>query len=107
MTDMVEDLTLDMIPSGLYKKIAKAIGVENLYRLSDAVGGGTIYIPKPDSIIRPVRDARIREEFNGYNHSELAKKYNVTDRWVRLLCGKGILEGQLTLDYFLDDTGEF
>ncbi|MFR9189718.1 MAG: Mor transcription activator family protein [Anaerotruncus massiliensis (ex Togo et al. 2019)] len=37
------------------------------------VGGSTVYIPKPESLIRPVRDARIKAEFNGYNHIELAK----------------------------------
>ena len=32
---------------------------------------------------------------HGYNHPELARKYNVTERWVRQLCGDGKLEGQL------------
>ena len=53
------------------------------------------YLPKPESVLRPVRDAHIKAEFNGYNHPELARKYNVTERWVRQLCGDGKLEGQL------------
>ena len=33
-------------------------------------------------------------------HPELARKYGVTERWVRQLCGEGKLEGQMSLlDY--------
>lgn len=97
MDDLLKDLTIEMLPEGLYKEIAEAIGISNFYKLTEVVGGATVYIPKPESITRPVRDARIKAEFNGYNHPELAKKYNVTERWVRQLCGDGKLEGQLDL----------
>lgn len=99
MDELSKDLTLEMLPEGLYKEIAEAIGIGNFYKLAEVVGGATVYIPKPESVTRPVRDARIKAEFNGYNHPELAKKYNVTERWVRQLCGDGKLEGQLD---FLD-----
>ena len=38
-----------------------------------------------------------REEFNGCNYLELAKKYNVPDRIVRMICGPGYPEGQINL----------
>ena len=101
MDELVKDLTLDMISEGLYRMIAEAIGTDNFYKLAEIVGGTTIYIPKPESLARPVRDARIKAEFNGYNHPELAKKYGVTERWVRQLCGDGHLDGQLDLYAFL------
>ncbi|ADY54895.1 Mor transcription activator domain protein [Syntrophobotulus glycolicus DSM 8271] len=97
MDALAKELTLEQIPEGLYREIAEAIGVENLVKLTQLVGGSTIYLPKTESVVRPVRDARIREEFNGYNHMELAKKYDVTERWVRQLCGDGHAEGQLSL----------
>lgn len=98
MNELSKDLTLDMFEEdGLYKKIAAAIGPENFVKLAEVVGGATIYIPKPESLTRPVRDARIKEQFNGYNHLELARKYDVTVRWVRQLCGEGHPEGQLSL----------
>lgn len=100
MEDLSKELTLEMFPEGLYKDIAEAIGIQNFYKLSKVVGGATVYLPKPESVVRPVRDARIKAEFNGYNHPELARKYGVTERWVRQLCGEGKLEGQLSL---LDD----
>ncbi len=102
MDELVKDLTLDMLPEGIYKDIADAIGIENFYALTKVVGGATIYLPKPESVTRPVRDTRIREEFNGYNHPDLAKKYQVTERWVRKLCGAGETEGQINIFQFLD-----
>lgn len=104
MDGLMKELTLDMLPDGIYKEIAEAIGVENFYKLTKVVGGATIYLPKPDSVLRPVRDARIKAEFNGYNHPELAKKYGVTERWVRQLCGDGKIEGQMDIFEFLQET---
>jgi Mor family transcriptional regulator len=97
VNELEKYLTLEMIPEGMYREIAESIGIENLIKLTKIVGGATIYLPKPESLVRPVRDARIREEFNGYNHLELAKKYEVTDRWIRELCGEGHLQGQYSL----------
>ena len=103
MSELSKDLTLEMLPEGLYTLIAEAIGTENFYKLAEVVGGTTVYIPKPESLVRPVRDARIKEEFNGYNHTLLARKYGVTERWVRQLCGDGHPEGQLSLEDIAGD----
>ena len=90
-----------------YKQIAEEIGVSNFYKLAEVVGGATVYIPKPESILRPARDARIKGEFNGYNHPQLAKKYGVTERWVRQLCGEGCAEGQMSIfDYVGPENGQ-
>lgn len=96
-SDLVRELKPEMYRERTWRDIAEAIGVENFYRLTKAIGGETVYIPKSESILRPVRDRHIKEEFNGYNHRDLAEKYNVTERWVRELCGPGIVEGQLGL----------
>lgn len=102
MENLAQDLTLEMIQDGLYRDIAEEIGVLNLYKLSELVGGSTFYMPKPESLVRPVRDARIKAEFNGYNHLELAKKYDVTERWVRKLCGEGRHPGQTDIFAYLE-----
>mgnify|MGYP000141030663 CR=1 FL=1 len=77
MDELVKDLTLDMISEGLYRMIT-----------------------------RPVRDARIKKEFTGYNHQELARKYGVTERWVRRICGPGQAEGQIGIFDYLEDPGD-
>ena len=102
MDELSKELTLEMLPEGMYKQIAEGIGISNFYKLTEIIGGATVYIPKPESITRPVRDARIKAEFNGYNHQDLARKYRVTERWVRQLCGDGKMEGQLEFDFLHD-----
>ena len=97
MDTFIKELKLEEIPDGPWKQVAEQIGVENLYTVLRIVGGGTTYIPKAETLIRPVRNRHIREEFNGYNYLELAKKYNVTDRIVRRICGPGYPEGQINL----------
>ena len=101
MDELIKYMTLEMLPDGLYRQIAEEIGIENFYRLTKLVGGESIYIIKPDSFVRPDRDIRIKAEFNGYNHTELAKKYGVTERWVRQLCGEGAPPGQMDLFDFI------
>lgn len=94
--DMVKGLTLEMIPE-TYRPIAEAIGIDNLAKLAVLVGGTTFYLPKLESFTRPVRDERIKAEFNGWNYAELAQKYDVTERWVRQICGEGHMEGQQSI----------
>lgn len=96
MEDWIKDLTLDMIPEP-YKQVADVIGVENFIKLARTIGGSTIYIPKSDSFLRPVRDLNIKKDFNGYNHLELARKYNLSERWILEICGEGSIEGQISL----------
>lgn len=98
MDKLAEGLTLEMLPEGLYRMIAEAIGTDNFYKLAEVV--------VPESVTRPVRDARIKEEFNGYNHPELARKYGVTERWVRRICGPGQTEGQLDIFDYLNGPGQ-
>ena len=104
MDAFINELKLEEIPDGPWRQVAEEIGVENLYKALKIVGGGTTYIPKPDTLIRPVRNRHIRDEFNGWNYLELAKKYNVTDRIVRMICGPGVPEGHIN---FFDDEDTF
>ena len=103
------ELTLDMMPDGMYREIAEEIGVLNFLKIARLVGGTTFYIPKAESLMRPVRDMHIKRDFNGYNHKDLASKYDVTERWVRQICGDGSLEGQRTIfdiNYGEDDSSD-
>ncbi len=95
---MIEELTEDRIPTeGKCKEIVAKIGVQHFVELVKILGGTTFYLPKLDRIIKPVRDQHIINEYTGYNHYELAMKYNISERWIRELCGEGSLEGQTSL----------
>lgn len=52
------------------------------HNIAQAWGGLNVYFPKRDSVALNARDQAIWDEFNGDNHSELAKKYNVSVQWV-------------------------
>lgn len=97
MSDLVKELTIEMLPDNQWKQVAEAIGIENFCKMLEIVGGATLYIPQLNNTIRPVRDAHIKAEFNGWNYLELARKYSITDRLVRSICGPGNVEDQLDL----------
>jgi Mor family transcriptional regulator len=80
-----EKLTPEVIPYP-YNEWAKIVGAENLYEFALNYGGATLYIPKPEHIIREARNNLIKQEFNGFNHKELAKKYRLTEEWIRRIC---------------------
>jgi Mor family transcriptional regulator len=97
MDELWKELTIEMLPDNQWRQVAEAIGIENFCKMLAIVGGATTYIPQLDGLLRPVRDARIKSEFNGWNYLELARKYNITDRLVRSICGPGNTEGQMDL----------
>lgn len=74
-----------------FREIAEEIGLSAAWRLMQIRGGEKIYIPKTDCIDAAVRNKAIRAEFNGANIRELARKYGLTETWVReILTGAGI-----------------
>ena len=76
------ELAPDMFGDTLYCTIAEEIGPANLLKLSRLVGGSSFYVPIEDRLLRPLRNKKIVEEYNGYNGKELAKKYGITPRMV-------------------------
>jgi len=94
---ITKELTVDMLPDGIWKTVAEEIGVGNLIKMLTVINGDDVYVPKPDRFLAPARDRIIKREFNGYNHEELARRYGLTTGYVRKLCGQGILEEQVSM----------
>ncbi len=101
--DPLNNIRSDELPEP-YSTISAKIGIKNTLALAEIVGGTYIYFPKVDTITRPHRNKDIREEFNGYNHRELAIKYNLTERWIKEICADLIkkernkpLDGQISI----------
>ena len=61
---------------------AKQVGVEIAQRIAKNWGGEVIYIPRNLILLLNERDMQIYHEFNGHNHRELARKYNVSMQWI-------------------------
>lgn len=90
---MIEEWTNELVPSmlpdGLSREIAMEIGMDNFLKLSQLVGGATVYIPQKESILRSLRNQKIQEEYDGYNVMALSKKYRVSKRWVYKIIEQG------------------
>lgn len=96
MDRLAKELTLETLPEA-YRPLGEAIGVEALVALVEHAGGTTIYVPKEEGLLKVLREVRIKAEFNGYNILELARRYSVSERWVRYLCGAEQVAGQQNL----------
>lgn len=82
----LEQVAIEMVPDDLpeaYRAVARVVGVENALKLSEELGGLPFYFPKIGTLISKKRDAYIRREFTGANYKELARKYALTEAWVR------------------------
>ncbi|EJU21181.1 Mor transcription activator family protein [Peptoanaerobacter stomatis] len=96
---MLDKLTIDDIDNKEQRAIAEIIGIKAYISLVKNYGGTSIYILKEDSLVKDIRDNKIREEFNGGNYVYLAKKYNLSDRTIRDIIGNNKIEGQLEFKF--------
>lgn len=79
---LVNELTLDDL-EGEQRALAECLGLEAYKRLLIMYAGSTFTVRMPDKITIPLRNRRIRSEFNGYNWGELARKYNLHEKTIR------------------------
>jgi Mor family transcriptional regulator len=75
-------MSIESLPE-TYQDVAEVFGMEGALRLARRSGGMRIYVPKFDSLVRDRRDEMIRKEFTGSNHRELARKYGLSETWIR------------------------
>ena len=97
MEEIAKELTVDMIPDGIWRALAEEIGAYNVIKVMEMINGDSVYVPKPDRTLIPARDAMIKREFNGYNFESLSKKYGLTKNHIRTICGDGHIEGQCSI----------
>lgn len=69
-------------------ELAELLGFNNLKKLCQFWNGEIVYIPKSDRYLGILRDKRIEQDLAELGASsdiqrQLAKKYNVTTRWIR------------------------
>ncbi len=79
VTDVVDKLTILFINEfKLDKPTAMLIAHRAVRLITDDWGGQLIYIPKNMSGKLSERDINIWKDFNGKNHNELARRYDLT-----------------------------
>lgn len=82
LTDIAAKIAIESLPRE-YQMVAEIAGKATALKLAQCLGGTRVYYPKIESLIRDVRDECIRAEFTGFNHRDLARKYSLTETWIR------------------------
>ena len=81
--ELLELLQLEDLQGEAYE-LAELIGIEAFRKLVDRYGGtGRMYIPQADTLVIPLRDAKIREEYDGTNIYALCKKWELSEGYIR------------------------
>ncbi|WP_373100812.1 MULTISPECIES: Mor transcription activator family protein [Pasteurellaceae] len=87
LADLARHIEAELISAAsandtLTNEKAKQVGIEIAHKIAHAWGGEVIYIPRNLILLLNERDRKIWQEFNGFNHRELARKYKVSMQWV-------------------------
>ena len=82
--DLWDEITRDDL-DGDIRDVADALGVDATKALLVMFSGGTLYVPKVESVVRAIRDRRIYQASNGENFRELALTYQLTTRQIRVI----------------------
>lgn len=80
-----DGITIDDL-YGQQRDIAETIGLKAYIELTKTFGGDELYIQKYTELLKIPRNKSIRAEFTGYNSAELARKYDLSERYVRDIC---------------------
>lgn len=79
---MIKYLTKDDLPEFL-QDLVDIMGIEAFIDLIKEFGGSSLYIPNENSILKPIRNRLIKQNFNGNNYKELAKEFKISEMQVR------------------------
>lgn len=89
MKNSIEIMTMEHL-SGDQREIAEIIGFENYRAFISFFGGGNIYIPTADSIMKAYRNSEIIKRYTGDNLRELAQEFDISIRTVqRIIADRG------------------
>jgi Mor family transcriptional regulator len=84
LDEITAAITIEDLPDE-YQTVAEIIGLPAAIELSKRMSSLRIYVPSFEKLTQNPRDARIRAEFNGFNHRELARKYGLSETWIRAI----------------------
>jgi Mor family transcriptional regulator len=81
------DLKISDLPPQ-FENIANRLGIEKAKWLFEEFGGTSVYFPTEKMIYKEARDREIISEYNGFNHRELAAKYNMSESYIRAIINR-------------------
>lgn len=73
------------------RAVVRAIGTKSYMDLLETFGGSVVYIPQRQSVLRPVRNAKIQQDYRSglISVSKIADKYGLTCSTINSIC-KGL-----------------
>ena len=71
-----------------FENIAMRLGIEKAKWLFEEFGGTSVYFPTEKMIYKDARDREIISQFNGFNHKELAVKYDMSESYIRAIINR-------------------
>ncbi len=81
------DLKISDLPTQ-FENIAMKLGIDKAKWLFEEFGGTSVYFPTEKMIYKEARDREIIAEFNGFNHKELAARFNMSESYIRAIINK-------------------
>lgn len=83
--EIMKELKINDIEQKTAQELAKIIGIDNLLKLADYFHGDTVFIPKPESLLRKARNRTIKKEKKVYNYTvkELSEKWKLSTENIR------------------------
>ena len=105
MEQLVSETTEADIPPK-YREIVNIIGVDKFALMSEYAQGDPVYFPKLANITAPARNRHIKQEYNGWNKKELAKKYDLTVKQIECVLRDVPPPGQMSLSDWERESGK-
>lgn len=65
------------------REFAEYAGLDSALKLLELFSGGSIYLPRVESVARERRNKLIQGQFNGNNYGELARVFGLSRRQIR------------------------
>ena len=79
MDDLLDMIKLEDL-QGDSKDLAEIVGMSVFKKLVKYYGGSSIYVPKADWFVLPIRNKLIIHEYNGGNSFDLSRKWGMSER---------------------------
>ncbi len=101
--ELIADTTIEDIAER-YRPVVEIVGIEKYIEVSRYAMGDEVYFRKPETLLAPARNRRIRKEYDGFNTKELAQRYNLTLPQIHAILKDEPIPGQMNLMEFLEPT---
>ena len=69
----------------VYQEIAGVIGLEPTLQLAQVFSGNSVYFPKLERSLLELRNQLIRDQFDGANTRQLARRWGLSTRHLRYI----------------------